>query len=174
VALAAGLAVADVLEARLLAAPEPRARVAIKWPNDVLAADRKIAGVLVEGQLRGTEVVSLIIGVGVNVRTRDFPPEIAARATSLALLGCPDLDRSTLAAALLAALGGAVIRYEQEGLEGFSSALARRDALYGRHVTVGDIAGIAAGIDAEGRLLVRAKGGAVIPVVSGEVTVQMA
>jgi BirA family transcriptional regulator, biotin operon repressor / biotin---[acetyl-CoA-carboxylase] ligase len=134
----------------------------------VLVGGRKIAGVLVEGQLRGTEVVSLVVGVGVNVKTRAFPEGIAARATSLALLGCLDLDRATLAAELLAALGAAVARFEQERLVGFAAALARRDALVGRPVQVGAVAGVAAGIDAEGRLLIRGEGGETTPVFSGE------
>jgi BirA family biotin operon repressor/biotin-[acetyl-CoA-carboxylase] ligase len=171
VALAIGVAVAEVIEARLSAAPAEAAPVQIKWPNDVLVAGRKIAGVLVEAQLRGAEVVSLVVGVGVNVKARAFPEEIAARATSLALLGCLDLDRAALAAELLAALGAAIARYEQERLAGFAAALARRDALFGRRVEVGGVAGVAAGIDAEGQLLIRGAGGAILPVFSGEVLV---
>lgn len=171
VALAIGVAVAEVIEARLSAAPVEAGPVQIKWPNDVLVGGRKIAGVLVEGQLRGAEVVSLVVGVGVNVKTRAFPEQIAARATSLALLGCLDLDRATLAAELLAALGAAVARFEQERLAGFAAALARRDALFGRPVQVGAVAGVAAGIDAEGRLLIRGEGGETTPVFSGEARV---
>jgi BirA family biotin operon repressor/biotin-[acetyl-CoA-carboxylase] ligase len=169
VTLAIGVAVAEVIEARLGASPAEPAPIQIKWPNDVLAAGRKIAGVLVEGQLRGAEVVSLVVGVGVNVKTRDFPEELAARATSLARLGCLDLDRATLAAELLAALGAAIARYEKERLSGFAAALARRDALLHRRVEVGGVVGVAAGIDAAGQLLIRGEGGAITPVSSGEV-----
>jgi BirA family transcriptional regulator, biotin operon repressor / biotin---[acetyl-CoA-carboxylase] ligase len=169
VTLAIGVAVAEVIEARLAAGPAPAAEVRIKWPNDVLAAGLKIAGVLVEGQLRGAEVVSLVVGVGVNVRSRAFPEEIAARATSLGLLGCLDLDRATLAAELLAALGDAISRFERERLQGFAAALARRDALRGRRVAVGGISGTAAGIDAEGRLVIRGDGGEITAVFSGDV-----
>jgi BirA family biotin operon repressor/biotin-[acetyl-CoA-carboxylase] ligase len=169
VTLAIGVAVAEVIEARLAAGPAQAPKVRIKWPNDVLVEDRKIAGVLVEGQLRGAEVVSLVVGVGVNVRSRAFPIDLAARATSLALLGCPDLDRASLAAALLAALGDALQSYERERLQGFAAALADRDALHGRRVVVGGVSGIAAGIDAEGRLVIRGDGGEITAVVSGDV-----
>ena len=95
ITLAIGVAVADVLAARIGA----RAAVAVKWPNDVLAGGRKLAGVLVEGQLRGADVSSLIVGLGVNVHATEFPPELAARATSLALLGVGDRDRDRSAQA---------------------------------------------------------------------------
>lgn len=172
-ALAAGVAVAEVIEARLAAlAAVPCAPVRIKWPNDVLAGGRKVAGVLVEGQLRGEVVQSLVIGVGINVRTRSFPEEIEARATSLALLGCAELDRSSLAAAVLAALAGAVIRYEASGLRSFAEALTERDALRGLRISIGEIAGIGAGIDEGGRLLIAPEGGgAPVPVTSGEISV---
>ena len=165
ITLAVGVAVADVLAARV----GERAIVAVKWPNDVLAGGRKLAGVLVEGQLRGSEVSSLIVGLGVNVHATSFPPELAARATSLALLGVTDRDRSALAAELILAVGAAVRRFEAQRLQGFLAAIAGRDALLGQAVDVSGVRGIAAGIDAEGRLLVRGEGGEITAIVSGEV-----
>lgn len=177
-ALAVGVAIARVVEARMGA--EAHAPVWIKWPNDVLAGAaapgrapihtaRKLAGVLVEGQLRGSEVASLIVGVGVNVRTTAFPEEIAARATSLALLGAADLDRSGLAAELIHAIGAALARYEEDRLASFLPDLARLDALRGARVEVAGARGEADGIDAEGRLLLRGEGGALARVATGEV-----
>jgi len=163
--LAVGVAVADVLAARL----GERAIVSVKWPNDVLASGRKLAGVLVEGQLRGADVASLIVGLGVNVHAIAFPPELAARATSLALLGVADRDRSELAAALILAIGAAVRRFETQRLQGFLAAITRRDALLGQLVEIASVRGTAAGIDAEGRLLVRGEGGEITAIVSGEV-----
>jgi BirA family biotin operon repressor/biotin-[acetyl-CoA-carboxylase] ligase len=167
VTLAAGVAVARVIEA----IAGGRAPVWVKWPNDVLAGDRrKLAGVLVEGQLRGDTVASLVVGAGVNVRATSFPPEIAGRATSLALLGCDGLDRSAIAAALIAAIGSAVARFEVDRLASFHDDLARLDGLRGAPVEVAGVRGVAEGIDREGRLLVRPDGGEVEAVVSGEVT----
>jgi BirA family biotin operon repressor/biotin-[acetyl-CoA-carboxylase] ligase len=167
VTLAVGVAVARVVE-QIVAG---RAPVWVKWPNDVLAGDRrKLAGVLVEGQLRGELVSSLVVGVGMNVRASAFPEEIAGRATSLALLGCEGLDRSAIAAALIAGIGAAVARFEVDRLASFRDDLARLDALRGARVEVGGVRGVAEGIDGEGRLLVRGEGG-VARVVSGEVAV---
>jgi BirA family transcriptional regulator, biotin operon repressor / biotin---[acetyl-CoA-carboxylase] ligase len=172
VTLGAGVAVARVLEA-LLAGLAP---VWVKWPNDVLAGPagrkRKLAGILVEGQLRGSEVVSLVAGVGVNVHATSFPGDLADRATSLALLGGEGLDRSVIAARLMAALGAAVRQFEVDRLASFSGDLDRLDALRGAQVEVAGVRGTAEGIDGEGRLVVREAGGEVRTVVSGEVVVQ--
>ena len=165
ITLAVGVAIAEVLAAHV----GERAVVAVKWPNDVLAGGRKLAGVLVEGQLRGGEVSSLVIGLGVNVHATEFPPELAERATSLAILGVIDRDRSTLAAELILAIDAAVRRFEQQRLAGFVEAIARRDALRGQTVDVAGVRGTAVGIDAEGRLLVRGERGEITAVVSGEV-----
>jgi len=174
ITLACGLVVAAVVERALVGAGAPGAAdaVALKWPNDVLAAGRKIAGVLVEAQLRGDAIQSLIVGVGLNVAERSFPPEIAHRATSLALLGV-DAPREEVAADLIASLGEAVTRFEADQLAPFARELARRDWLRGRRVSVGEISGIAAGIDTDGRLLVEGDDGTLHPVVSGEVSVAL-
>jgi BirA family biotin operon repressor/biotin-[acetyl-CoA-carboxylase] ligase len=171
ITLALGLAVAAVVERALRCAAAPPAEVKIKWPNDVIAGDRKLAGVLVEGQLRGDAVQSLIAGVGLNVHTRHFPAELEHRATSLALLGCAGARREVLAAELLLALEEACARYEARRLAPFADDLARRDWLRGRRVSAGEAIGIAAGVDEEGRLLLCGDDGAVRSVVAGEVTV---
>jgi BirA family transcriptional regulator, biotin operon repressor / biotin---[acetyl-CoA-carboxylase] ligase len=61
------------------------AGVDIKWPNDVLAGGRKISGVLAEAVSAGQESLRLILGVGVNLNHRSFPPELSESATSLAI-----------------------------------------------------------------------------------------
>jgi BirA family biotin operon repressor/biotin-[acetyl-CoA-carboxylase] ligase len=49
-------------------------RARIKWPNDVLADGRKVAGVLVEAQWQGSKLSSAVVGIGVNVRPGSVPP----------------------------------------------------------------------------------------------------
>jgi BirA family biotin operon repressor/biotin-[acetyl-CoA-carboxylase] ligase len=170
ITLAVGVAVARAVEVALAG----RVPTWVKWPNDVLAgpaeAKRKLAGVLVEGQLRGAEVASLVAGVGVNVHAASFPAEIAARATSLALLGAEGIDRSALAARLLAGIVAAATKFEESRLASFAADLRRLDALRGQRVEVAGVRGTAEGIDGEGRLLVRG-GGRVTEVVSGEVMI---
>src|SRR5204862_319816 len=76
-AIRAGLAVADAVDA-LLGGPVAR----LKWPNDVLLDDRKIAGVLCEGRWQGDRLQWLAVGVGVNVRNA-LPAAVASRAVAL-------------------------------------------------------------------------------------------
>jgi BirA family biotin operon repressor/biotin-[acetyl-CoA-carboxylase] ligase len=59
-------------------------RPGLKWPNDVSARGRKLAGILVESQVRGPLLDYAVIGVGLNVRPGDdIPPELAERVTSV-------------------------------------------------------------------------------------------
>jgi BirA family biotin operon repressor/biotin-[acetyl-CoA-carboxylase] ligase len=152
VALAVGLAVRDAV-----AAIAPAAGPVIKWPNDVLVGGRKIAGVLVEAITVGSRVEAVVIGVGLNVHTRDFPPEIAERATSLAL-AAPGvaLDRAALLADVLARIDTDLHVVVARGLGLLHARLQAADALRGKRVRsdTGD-EGVAAGIDDDGRLLVR-------------------
>ncbi|WP_437561978.1 biotin--[acetyl-CoA-carboxylase] ligase [Sorangium sp. So ce542] len=178
IALVMGLAVASVVDRRLAQlAPGSRrgdgaaAEVRLKWPNDVLAGGRKLAGILVEAQLRGESVSSVIVGVGLNVHASSFPPELSGRATSLAMLGIDDVPRELLAAELLQAIGDAAARFEAGRLAPFAEDLARMDWLRGRRVEVAGVAGVAAGIDPEGHLLIRGGDGVLRAVAAGEVSV---
>jgi BirA family transcriptional regulator, biotin operon repressor / biotin---[acetyl-CoA-carboxylase] ligase len=103
VTLAAGLAVADAVAPLV-----PGRTVALKWPNDVLVDDRKVAGILTEANLSDARASWIVIGVGINVRTTTFPAEVALRATSLALAGADDLDRGALFVALAVALSARI------------------------------------------------------------------
>lgn len=55
----------------------------IKWPNDIYAGNRKICGMLIENSLSGKEITRSIIGIGLNLNEKDFPPGLA-NPTSLA------------------------------------------------------------------------------------------
>lgn len=58
--------------------------VRIKWPNDIYAGDRKIAGILIECSLDDAFVGHAVVGIGLNVNQADFPPELP-NPTSIAL-----------------------------------------------------------------------------------------
>ena len=59
--------------------------VAIKWPNDILSGNKKICGILIETSVKGTEISSAVIGIGLNVNQTDFPASLE-KASSLQLL----------------------------------------------------------------------------------------
>jgi BirA family transcriptional regulator, biotin operon repressor / biotin---[acetyl-CoA-carboxylase] ligase len=82
-AVLGGVAVVDALESLGLQG------LKLKWPNDVLVAGRKIAGVLVEPRLSGGSIEFAVLGVGVNVgqAANDWPPELRETATSCRMEG---------------------------------------------------------------------------------------
>jgi BirA family biotin operon repressor/biotin-[acetyl-CoA-carboxylase] ligase len=92
--------IADTVRAELSVA------TSVKPPNDVYAGERKIAGVLLEMRaVAGAPHVGILgIGLNVNQTTDNFPEELRATATSLAVLLGRDVDRHMLAIALLRAL----------------------------------------------------------------------
>lgn len=97
--IAAGVACAEGIEATT--ALETR----LKWPNDVIVADRKCAGILLETMMTGASLSAVIIGIGVNVAWSEegLPQDLRATAIDIkgALGGNSTPDRSLLLAAIL-------------------------------------------------------------------------
>lgn len=146
-ALIGAIAAAEACEAAL------GAPVGIKWPNDTFVSGRKLAGVLIER--RGDLAV---IGIGINVAQADFPPELAARATSLALLGA-HADRVEVLCALMRALDRALEATDEALVAGFHA----RDALRGTRALFatpeGPVEGEVRSIDPMHGLVVRTETG---------------
>jgi BirA family biotin operon repressor/biotin-[acetyl-CoA-carboxylase] ligase len=161
-ALLAGVAVARAL------AGLGMKDASLKWPNDVEAGHRKVAGALAHATTDG-EGGSLVLGIGVNVHQRsdDFPPELRATATSLALAG-HDVDRLSLLVALSRELDRIAAPGEREAA---LDEWRARATLLGREVQVSRegrpvARGIARGVADDGALLVGDR-----RVVTGDVTI---
>ncbi|MFO0618791.1 MAG: biotin--[acetyl-CoA-carboxylase] ligase [Polyangiaceae bacterium] len=166
--LAVGAALAERLDATLASLGRD-ARVQIKWPNDLEIGEKKLAGILVEAQTRGDRLASVVVGVGINVLPSVGNEEVARRSAALTTRERGRaLDRAELAFDVVDAILSAVGRFERIGLGSALEELARRDALLGARVRVGDVEGIASGIDATGALVVRTPAGDV-PVAAGSV-----
>jgi len=161
--LAVGLAVRAVAAARVSGA------VRVKWPNDVLVGDAKLAGILLESQIEVGKVSALVIGVGLNVGMRALPAELRGIATSLALEGDPDARREDVLVELLAALERRLELHAQAGLAPVLAELRDADGLLGRKVKVDAVEGTAAGIADDGALVVRTSGGELRRVTAGSV-----
>ena len=146
----------------------------IKWPNDLLASGRKLAGVLTEMAAEPDRVIWVVLGIGVNLNARpeDFPPELRAEATSIAIERDQPAPRALFAAALLKALEEWLDRHADGGFGPVRDAWRARSVTLGRQVRVSaegrDVAGVAEDIDETGALLVRA-GSRLERVVSGDV-----
>ncbi|MGH7275807.1 MAG: biotin--[acetyl-CoA-carboxylase] ligase [Candidatus Rokuibacteriota bacterium] len=139
----------------------------LKWPNDVLAGGRKIAGILLESR-GGTADPVLIIGVGINLAQREFAPELADRATSVALETGRAPERDALLDVLLEEFDAWRARLEAEGFEPVRSRWLALGETIGRRVTIDGVTGVAVGLDADGALLLE-EHGRVRRVVAGEV-----
>jgi BirA family biotin operon repressor/biotin-[acetyl-CoA-carboxylase] ligase len=153
--LLAGLAVAAALNSTAHVA------ATLKWPNDVVIGERKVAGVLVERVEAGPYPPAAVIGIGLNVSaTAEELP--VTTATSLRLEGADTTDRSVLARAVLRALEGLLGTWQRSGgdaAQGLLTAYAQACSTIGRRVVVavpggGEVRGEALGVDASGRLVV--------------------
>ncbi len=159
--LVCGLAVAEAIEEATALFP------AIRWPNDILLNDRKVAGILVEARAAAT-----VVGIGVNVTTRvgDLPDE----ATSLAALGAGHTTPYELTATVCHRLELWYDRWNAQGFPLIREALRPRMSFFGHPVQIsaGSISfqGIASDLDETGRLLIRLDTGFVRPFEVGEVT----
>lgn len=60
-------------------------KISIKWPNDILIEDKKVAGILIENKIAGNFIKNSIIGIGINVYQKLFPVDITSKTTSLLL-----------------------------------------------------------------------------------------
>jgi BirA family transcriptional regulator, biotin operon repressor / biotin---[acetyl-CoA-carboxylase] ligase len=133
----------------------------IKWPNDVLLAGRKVAGILAEGRPHEGWVV-LGIGINVAVKVEDLPEELRDRAGTL---GQEIADVEPFLGSLLAHLDVALAMGDDEVL----TAWRARDVLLGEPVAWGDGAGVARGVDDAGHLVVELDDGTTVPLHAGEV-----
>lgn len=151
----------------------------LKWPNDILAGDSKLAGILIDVVGESSGPCAVILGVGVNVC---MPPtageDIDQRWTDLQRLsGADALSRNQLAVDLLEQLLPAVAEFEVAGLQPFLEEWRRYDVVAGCQVDLqllnGVVSGTACGIDDGGALLVDTVKGRQ-RFVSGEVSVRIA
>ena len=154
--------------------------VSLKWPNDLLIAERKLGGVLIDLRAESAGAACVVIGIGLNLALgAALLRQIAASgtaATDLASVARPVPARNALAAALVSACVSGLIEFERQGLKPFIEDWRAADALRGRAVNVaaadGIARGVARGIDLRGALMVETPQG-VRRFISGDVTVRL-
>jgi BirA family biotin operon repressor/biotin-[acetyl-CoA-carboxylase] ligase len=158
--LAAGLAAADAVRT------VSGLNVDLRWPNDLLIGPRKAGGILVEANTKSGTLAFAVVGIGINAHQPSFTPDLSTPATSLDLECGRSIARQSLLVALLESL-----QREALGLLDASSAqtIPRRVEqsstwVRGRRVEVHGpqaCAGVTAGLDEHGFLLVRTTDGLV-------------
>jgi BirA family biotin operon repressor/biotin-[acetyl-CoA-carboxylase] ligase len=144
----------------------------LKWPNDVWVDGKKLAGILVESQFREKMLPAFVVGVGVNLLSRSFPPELRTAATSLALCGNEAPSFEQVLVDILAELESRLRKLKSDDFTPLKDELSRYHALQDKPISVGELAGTAQGIDDDGALLVALANGSVERVLSGAVTVR--
>ncbi len=170
--LLAGVAVASAVTA------VTGVQTQLKWPNDVLAGPAKLGGILAEAA--GDAVV---VGVGLNVSAEpgELPPPgpgaLAATSLRIAAAPAPALAREPLLIAILAEFERWYQAWCRAGGDpercGLRAGYLELSGTIGRRVRAerpgGQLSGLAVGVDPDGRLLVRASSGTVVPVAAGDV-----
>lgn len=169
--LGAAIAVAETILTDLGVNPD------IKWPNDVLLGGRKVCGILVESASEGVHLAYAVLGIGVNLNQREFPPEIGDAATSLAIETgnvvpmeeflvslLPRLERWYRAA--VAAPSEVLERYRE--LSSYAHDCAVR-AVLAEGRADGVVEGVTRGITSTGALIIETPAGEIEILTAGEV-----
>jgi BirA family transcriptional regulator, biotin operon repressor / biotin---[acetyl-CoA-carboxylase] ligase len=171
ISLLAAVALVDILS-------QKGAVCGIKWPNDVLIQQRKVAGILTEMETHQEAVQFVVVGIGVNVNMTQEALEdglgpIAQTATSLRVsLGC-EISREELLAALMGSLEAWYNRFMTRGATVLQEAWEARSLMRGRRIRAQTSGatweGTAESIDQAGRLQLRQDDGTLVVLTSAEV-----
>ena len=153
--------------------------VGLKWPNDLVTPDGKLAGILIELVSESGGPALVVVGLGLNVALgvglREAVRADGNRATDLASSGARSVDRNVLAARLVDDGVEAMLRWERDGFAPLIPAWRELDRLHGQPVVVRHVdrslEGIARGVDIDGALLLD-DGGIVHRLNSGEASVR--
>jgi len=147
----------------------------IKWPNDILIAGKKVAGLLNEMSAETDKVNFVVLGIGINLNmTADqFPDDLRHPATSLFLESGEKVRRVDFCRVLLQELDAIYCLFLREGYAPVRKEWLQRSRLTGVHVTVTDNGhvrrGRVKGIDDYGALLLELDDGSVEQILAGDV-----
>lgn len=151
--------------------------VGIKWPNDLVLEKKKICGILTEMELSENQIADVVIGVGINANTTEFPKELRDKATSLYLQKGCKVERESLLQQILEEFGQQYERFlEIQDLSFLKDAYNQMLINKGKEVLVlepgHEYQAKALGVNEKGELLVKKNDGSVEAVFAGEVSVR--
>jgi BirA family biotin operon repressor/biotin-[acetyl-CoA-carboxylase] ligase len=143
----------------------------IKWPNDIMAGDKKLGGILIENIVK-KECVSVVIGIGLNINMTDEAINITRPWTSLQQVISVKVDRNRLVSQLIVSIVNYLQQFFAEGLIAFKTQWLHHDALCGKVVQLTQknelLTGKVLGIDDMGHLLLEKNDQTVVCCVAGE------
>jgi len=151
-------------------------RVRIKWPNDLVVSDRKLAGILTEVRADPDRINLAVIGIGVNVNmlSTDFPEELRSIATSVRLAAGHPVSRNELIIQMLKDFEHWYGILMAEGKRPLLDAWRKDSATLGRHVRVTmpdqTLSGVAEDIDDNGMLILKMRTGECRHISAGDIT----
>ncbi len=153
----------------------------LKWPNDLVANDGKLGGILTEAHVRAQDAVTVVTGVGLNVDLADgldLEDEAGGvlRVVDLKSLANEIPPTEHLAGILINGLQQTFVAFKDAGFEAFAGRWADYDWLRGREISVAtartELSGTGAGIADDGALLLATRGAGTQRVTSGTVIVK--
>jgi len=171
ISIAAGVAVAETLN---LYCP---GRVYLKWPNDVLIGAKKVCGILAQMKMSKSAIDFVIVGIGVNVNMNyeQFPEDIQAIATSMAMETGLEISRPELIISLYENLTKWYKQLQQNGFGRIREKWLSLSSMIGKSVSVmfreEVISGEAIGLDEDGSLILLTSGNETVKVSAGDATI---
>jgi len=157
------------------ALPKP---ISVKWPNDLIYDEMKLAGILVEVFAETNGFSRIIIGMGVNVNLKQKYSEqqINKPWTSLFQIGDHYYDRNVLVSAIIHKLVKDIDIFEKKGFIAFIPKWRQRDYLYGKSINakahLNTISGKAIGITSSGHLKIKTKNNQLLNFSVGDISLQ--
>ncbi len=152
-------------------------RLSVKWPNDLMVADRKLGGILTEMKTDANGINYAVIGIGININLAgpDMPDNIRETATSVMLQTGQPQSRTLYALEIIKSLDCWYAILLESGKGRVIDAWKSLSSTLGRTVTAakGDVklTGLAEGIDGEGALILRLPDSSAIKINAGDVTI---
>lgn len=147
----------------------------VKWPNDILINNRKVAGILLESRVSGAQIGYVVLGFGINVNndSADLPEDIRVKASSLLLELKKPVDRSTLVVEIFSELERIYDIFQRhdfslilEQWRHYSATLGQRVRIWQKDKTT---EGIALDLTEDGGLLLKLEEGKQVVVHAGDV-----
>lgn len=154
---AVAIAVANTLNCFL-----EKANIAIKWPNDIYVNNQKMAGILTENTLRGSQFVSCLAGIGINVNQMTFPVDAGNPVSMIQVLG-KLTEIETVLSEMCKQLEVQYLKIKQGALEqvnlGYDELLWKRNQWLEFETSQGKLAGKILHVNSRGELIIQTESG---------------
>jgi len=154
--------------------------IKVKWPNDIVYDNKKLAGILIDANAEINGTCSVIIGIGLNLNMMDDIDVIASNTlkpwTSLKKIIGKTIDKNKMVSLLISNLVAYIKQFELAGLGIFMEQWGSYDYLHGKIITISSDnnteEGICQGIDQQGRLVLQLNKGEFKSFASGDASVK--